>query len=303
MLKSVRYAVLILNYNTIDDAIRASHSVIENAENDNYVICIADNASSNQNDRDKLASLSESKIITTQLSSNGGYAKGNNDAIKYVLKTYDPKYIVVMNPDVFLIEKGTIEKLIERIENEGYPVIGGQPLVWNFHYGNDPRIQQNIRKVQNAFDVCLTSFYPLRFIFSKRYKDITFLDKIPYEKEIRYHVPSGAFFVIQKDVFEKIGMFDENTFLYYEEHILGYKLKSHGYMMLFVPSLVVKHEHGKSTGFSRLSVSKYGMKATLDSKLYYLNEYLKKGRMTSLTVKVLTYMDFFLKSAIKKIGN
>ena len=47
----------------------------------------------------------------------------------------------------------------------------------------------------------------------------------PYERLIDFEVPSGCFFIIKTDAFMKVGMFDERTFLYAEEIILGYKLK------------------------------------------------------------------------------
>ena len=36
---------------------------------------------------------------------------------------------------------------------------------------------------------------------------------------------SVKLFIIKKDVFEKVGLFDENVFLFYEEDILGKKLQ------------------------------------------------------------------------------
>lgn len=299
MKRKLKYAVIILNYNTIHDAINAAKSVICNAQNEEYIICIVDNGSSLQYDISILESLEIEHIITMQIKKNGGYAKGNNRGIKFVLQNYNPEYIVIMNPDVSLIEKGTIETIIEKIERSGHGIVGGQPLVWNYHYGNNPRMQQNIRKVPTFLDLCITSFYPLRLLCSKRYKDITYLDKVPYFSEIMFHVPSGAFFVIETDVFCKIGMFDENTFLYYEEHILGYKLKELNKRFIFLPQLTVKHEHGKSTRFSRINISKDGTKTTTDSKCYYAEEYLNKGRREIILIKILSYLDYSLKVIVK----
>ena len=45
MKKHIDYCVIILNYNTALDAIGAAESVIRNAQNRSYVVCIADNAS------------------------------------------------------------------------------------------------------------------------------------------------------------------------------------------------------------------------------------------------------------------
>ena len=48
---------------------------------------------------------------------------------------------------------------------------------------------------------------------------------MPYYNNITFEVPSGAFFLINTDIFKMVGLFDEGTFLYGEENILGYKIK------------------------------------------------------------------------------
>lgn len=37
-----RYAVILLNYNTVEDAVIAASSIVENAISDDYVICFVD---------------------------------------------------------------------------------------------------------------------------------------------------------------------------------------------------------------------------------------------------------------------
>ena len=39
---------------------------------------------------------------------------------------------------------------------------------------------------------------------------------------------AGSFFIARHDIFKAIGYFDENTFLFYEEDILGEKIKEKG---------------------------------------------------------------------------
>ncbi len=268
----VKYAVIILNYNTIEDAVNAAKSVIDNARTDDYVICIADNASSKMEDRKRLQSISLHHTITCQLEKNDGYAKGNNKAIDHLLKTYAPQYVVIMNPDVFLLESGTIEGLIDGFEEEG--AVGGQPLVWNCHYGDDPTIQQNIRKVPDYKDLRILMLKPLRFFHGKRYREFVYADQMPYKEHIRYYVPSGAFFILRTDVFQEIGLFDDHTFLYYEEHILGYKLRQKGLELLFMPEYKVRHEHGKSTGSNRFMFNKKTSDIGMESALYYAEKYV-----------------------------
>lgn len=268
----VRYAVSILNYNTIDDAINAAKSVIDNAVAEEYVVCIADNASTKSADRKRLKGISLPHTVTCQLQNNGGYAKGNNQAIDLLLKSYAPQYLVVMNPDVLLLEKGTIEGLIDGFEKEH--AVGGQPLVWNCYYGDNPTTQQNIRKVPDYKDLRILMLKPLRLFHNKRYRELVYADQMPYKEHIRYYVPSGAFFILRTDVFKDIGFFDEHTFLYYEEQILGYKLQQKGLELLFMPEYKVRHEHGKSTGANRFKFNEKASNIGMESALYYAEKYV-----------------------------
>lgn len=286
----VLYAVIILNYNTIDDAVAAAESVKKAATTSDFVVCIADGASTKEQDRERCKNLSEKNIVTVCFDKNSGYATGNDQAIDFVREKYSPQYYVIMNPDVLILNKSTIEKMIARIEESGENVVGGQPLVWNCYYGDDARMQQNIRRVPDYADLCMLSNLFLKLICKKRYERFIYADKMPYQEEIRYQVPSGAFFVIRAEVFDRIGKFDENTFLYFEEHILGKKLENIGKELLFMPQFIVRHEHGKSTGNNRRKVNKFANKCGMQARNYYAKQYLKCSKAQML---LLDFLDFF----------
>ena len=58
------------------------------------------------------------------------------------------------------------------------------------------------------------------------------------------HFISGAFMFFKSDVFEKIGMFDENLFMYFEEFDLSERLIKNGYHTAFLPNLSFLHKVG-----------------------------------------------------------
>ena len=302
----VLYAVIILNYNTIDDAIAAAESIKRAATSSDYVVCIADGASTKEQDREKCRKLSEKNIVTVCFDKNSGYATGNDQAIDFVRKKYAPRYYVIMNPDVLVLNKGTIEGMIDRIEKSGENVVGGQPLVWNCYYGDDARIQQNIRRVPDYIDLCMLSNLLLKTICKKRYKRFIYADAMPYQDEIRYRVPSGAFFIIRADVFDGIGKFDKNTFLYYEEHILGKKLENISREMLFMPQFIVRHEHGKSTGNNRRKVNKFASECGKQARDYYARQYLNCNGVQILLLDILSFLNIplqYLRVWVSRIQN
>ena len=60
---------------------------------------------------------------------------------------------------------------------------------------------------------------------------------------IEVNVVSGAFFILQRDIFKIIDGFDSNYFLYHEEADLCYRLHKAGYKNIIVPGLSLIH-HG-----------------------------------------------------------
>ena len=299
----VKYAVIILNYNTLSDAINAAKSVIECSCTKDYIICIADN-NTNNNDSYVLKNVHMNNTITLQIDKNEGYAKGNNQAIRYVNNYYIADYYVVMNPDVCLLKKNTIETLINHIENSKISgIVGAQPLVWNCNLDQPPEEQINIRRIPNKMDLLLLEFSPLRKVFVKKYEKFCYLNYRPYRNRIRFSVPSGAFFIIDSTCFQKIGLFDENTFLYGEEFIIGYKLKSLNSFFLFVPSIKVKHQHGASIGNNRFNVNKNAQNFKLLSHLYYAKKYLNASSAFSLFLSVMSRIDYYIRVLYSKMIN
>lgn len=297
-MKNIKYAVIILNYNTATDALAAVESVITSAKkNDEYIVCVVDGGSSKIGEKEILESYKNPYYRFLILDKNIGYARGNNAGVKYIKKEFAPEYIVIMNPDVLIREQGVISDLISDIVMNPNAV-GGQPLVNNVRMRLDPLKQINIRKVPTYYDCIIESSVCLKRIFKKKYERTIYKKQMPYTKKILYEVPSGAFFIIETDIFEKIGYFSEKTFLYQEENILGSRVKNIGKSFIFNPTHMVEHYQGNSTGSHRKSVSEFSFKCNVDSMLVYAEECLGVSKFKRMLLKMIMVSDYYLKKWI-----
>ncbi|MEH7495746.1 hypothetical protein V7177_26315, partial [Neobacillus niacini] len=104
---------------------------------------------------------------------------------------------------------------------------------------------------------------------------------------------SGCCFMAKREMLEGVGLFDENTFLYFEEDILCQKMIDSDYQASFLPKSKIVHHHGLTTGKDNLFVDTEMLK----SEMYFLAEY---NRMSSIGM-LLVYMDRALTSFIKII--
>lgn len=291
----VLYCVLILNFNCATFTLKAVESVIRNGVDKNkYIVQIVDN-NSNEKDRQMLRTIQSHQVSIVELQQNRGFAVGYNAAAQAACERWSPEYLVIMNPDIEITKFGTIERLIRTIQSGGKKIVGAQPLIFNYRHPGKSTTQISLRKVPNYWDLVVTESIFLRYLFRSRFRNYTMLDNIPYERVISFYVPSGAFFVIKTEAFYDLGGFDENTFLYGEEIILGKKLQDRSKMLLLEPTIEVLHYQGATTGFERWVPRRQMYKHRLKSNLYYVRKYLGVSRLSECGLRIVSEIGYIIR--------
>ena len=195
-------------------------------------IIVVDNKSPN-NSLEVLKKYESTNITVIQSDKNGGYSYGNNYGIQYALnrRTYD--YICIMNPDV-IIESDLFDDLCLKLDSE-QNYAGISALMFLDGKFETDRISWNLIDSNSLYK----DYNLLRF--SKAQKKIVF--ELEKNGLLRADVLPGSFFIMKTSVFEKIGWFDENIFLYHEENIIGLKLKKLGYKLVIDTAHYYLHNH------------------------------------------------------------
>jgi len=300
--------VIILNWNRSDLTISLVKN-ISNVENEVALrFIVVDNASSSEHRNTLIefanvndwsiateTELQDSCLKTNQhilllLDKNYGYAKGNNFGLKLARKL-GYKYALISNNDV-VVEKPVLKRLILAFnELESVAVVG--PRV----YGPNGERQGPYSKPNLYHNFFYPVFIPILWPMKKLMTKIT--SKINDGRTRYCYRLIGCFMLMDLDVVEKVGWFDENTFLYAEENILAEKLEKVGYKMAYVDSVYIKHMHGQST-------QKLGNKSRLwqqlNADLYYFRRYRGYGPIKLALVKAgFIYSHFFLHPVVSKI--
>ncbi|MCH9680291.1 MAG: glycosyltransferase family 2 protein, partial [Deltaproteobacteria bacterium] len=78
---------------------------------------------------------------------------------------------------------------------------------------------------------------------------------------------SGASVFFRREVFEAVGLFDENFFLYFEETDLCRRCREAGWKIVYLHEAVVEHDEGAATGITNKKKRVPGF--WLDSRRYY----------------------------------
>lgn len=267
-----KIGMVILNYNDYETTNKYI-DMIKDYKSLNKIVIVDNN--STDGSYDKLNKLSNNKISVIKTDSNKGYSYGNNYGIKYLDENSDVDYIIISNPDI-IVEEKVIKKLQKDMDNNNEisvicPVINQleeQIRGWRLPTIKD-EILQNINYVQRKVK------QSLNYSEDKYKEKLTKVDVVP-----------GCFFMIRKDVMNLIGNFDESTFLYYEENILGQKLKNIGKKSFVDNEVSIVHDLSVSVNKSFSSIKKYKM--LKQSQKYFVKNYLN-ANIFDMILLGLTY--------------
>ena len=285
---------IVLNYNDFQSTIQ----FITNIKKYNAIdkIIAVDNCSSDGS-YGKLKILCDEKIDVIVTPYNGGYAKGNNFGIKYAEKIYHPEYIMVANPDIFVLER-TITNLINYLNNHE-----NVALVSGIMCDKEGEIKKNFAlKLPNYIDI-LISCSIITLIFSKLILNKSILydfNDINKNHGLNVGVVPGSFFIIKDKSIREINYFDENTFLYCEEYILSYKLKMRNMELHILPTEKYIHYHSVSID---KSIKSWIRKQKINEKshIVFLRDYLKLSEVKIMIYRIINKIGIYSNYIIFKL--
>jgi len=255
----MKRGIVILNYNTYDLTCNLVKKIIDMNVFDKIVL--VDN-NSNDDFSEFCAEIDENKIYYYKSDVNSGYASGNNIGLKY-LNANDFDIGFVANPDV-TFERDTIEKISEfLINNNEYATASCSRTL------HKDGVTGQYWWIPSFTTSLLESLYIGRRILDKRCIKLTNQIEQSEKNYITVEVVGGAFWGCNLKTLDKIGYLDENTFLWYEENILSYKIKDENLKVGFLLDCTYQHNHVKKGHGNK------NFKYFLNSKKHYCYKYLK----------------------------
>jgi GT2 family glycosyltransferase len=256
-------------------------SVFEKTQGVEFEVFVVDN-----NSQDGSCEMIEQEFPQVRLiknKENKGFGAANNIAIGLS----KAKYVFLLNTDTILVNNAVkiLFDFMEKEENKNVAACGGTLLNENFQQmtngGHFPSLKGVLFKLG------------LRNIFKKYYDNhLNFAYPIISEsiKEVDYI--TGADLFLRKSVLNKVGAFDEDFFMYFEEVDLCKRIKNEGFDIKFIPDSQIIHLEGKSNNknLKRKEQSKI-------SECLYFRKH--KGLLGFLALKILYIILYLIEFLIK----
>ncbi|ELR96459.1 glycosyltransferase family 2 protein [Gloeocapsa sp. PCC 73106] len=177
---------------------------------------------------------------------NGGYAYGNNLAIRPALASLNPpEYILLLNPDT-VIRRSAIATLVEFMQQHAQVGIAGSRLE-----DQDGTPQRSAFRFHSFLSELESG---LRLGLVSRLLNKRLIAPPVSEVDCQTDWVAGASMIIRRAVFEQVGLLDEAYFMYYEEVDFCLQASRAGWSCWYVPESRVVHFVGQSSGVTNLKV-------------------------------------------------
>lgn len=237
-------SIICVNWNSADYLRECIASINEHTRDVSFEVIVVDNASTNEG----LETLAEQfpDIRIFRSSKNLGFAGANNLGFKESRGSY----VLFLNPDTKLVGP-SINVLLRHIASLPNAGIVGCKLL-----NSDLSIQlSSIQKFPTILNQAIDAEYlrlrwphcPLWAIAPLFSEDVTVM---------KVEVIPGACMLLRREVFEQVGLFSEEYFMYAEDLDLNYKLTQAGFTNYYVGEAAIIHHGGRSS--SRQKISQWG---------------------------------------------
>lgn len=276
--KTPDLSVVILNFNTVSLTRRCLETVFaSNLGSFRMEVIVCDNGS---NDGSAAVIAHEfPNVIVIENRKNLGFAAGNNPGIKRA----GGRYVLLLNSDTE-VPNLTLRTMIQFMDEN--PNIGASTckvvlpdgsLDWACHRGFPTPW------VAFTYISKLEKLFPKTKVFGEYhqgYKDLNTVHEVD--------CITGAFFLVRREVIKKVGLLDEDYFMYGEDIDWSYRIRTAGWSIMYNPTVSVLHkkkQSGRSNNDNKKQIQTEVYFHTYNW-LFYRKHYEKKHPILSFFVRL-----------------
>lgn len=228
--------IIIVNYNVkffLEQALLAVRRAAQGLE---VKVWVVDNASKDGSMQMVQEKFPEVHLIANER--NIGFSQANNQAIRQATG----EYILLLNPDTVIAEN-TLQVCLDFMENHPQAGALGVKMI----DGSGAFLPESKRGFPSPFVAFCKTFGLSRFFPKSRLFNRYHLGFLSKDKNHEVDVLSGAFMFIRKAALDKVGLLDEQFFMYGEDIDLSYRIQQGGFSNHYLADTSIIHYKGEST--------------------------------------------------------
>ena len=274
--------IVILNYMAWQQTLSCVESV-RRACRAAFQVYIVDNASPNgslEHLRGEFQGVAD--VVVIENDANRGYNGGNNVGLGRALSD-GCQICIVANSDI-LFGNGSIDSLAMFLgECPEAGIVGPKVL------DRKGSVVRSVMCRRTGLREKYLVRSPLRWLAPRDLARAYFGRAKDWSQSFEVFAVSGCCFAMTRSAAMRLLPFDENTFLYEEEPILGIRAAEAAIATFYCPQAEVTHEHAASV---RLAGASTWIHAVC-SEIYYCQTYLRTGRLRIIPLYLLRTASFF----------
>ncbi|MDP2932717.1 MAG: glycosyltransferase family 2 protein [bacterium] len=221
-------SVIIVSFNTKDLLRKCLVSVFASKTSYQFEVLVSDNGSHDESPEMVKADFPQARLLEN--GANLGFSKGNNVALRLA----QGRYLLLLNSDTEIAPDALESSVRYMDKRSDVGILGGKVVLF------DGRLDQACRR---RFPNPWNSF--LRLFGLKRFSDYNI--DAPVDAVMEVDAVMGAYMLIRKSVADKIGLLDEEFFMYGEDLDWCWRAKEEGFKTVYYPPVKVTHyKYGSS---------------------------------------------------------
>jgi GT2 family glycosyltransferase len=276
----MQLSVIILNYNVryfLEQCILSVQKALEGIDSE---IIVVDNASSDDSCEMMMAKFPNIKLIEN--ATNLGFPKGNNIGVAQA----KGEYICILNPDTVVAED-TFKKLLAKSCQVSAGIIGCKLIDGTGNFL--PESKRGVPTPWVAFTK-IFGLYKISNYFGKYYAQ-----HVSHNESGNVDILVGAFMMMKRELYLKVGGFDENCFMYSDDIDLSYLVLKTGKSNYYYHEISVIHYKGEST----VRDGTY-MKLFREAMQFFYKKHFKKSSFFDVMMRFGTLVFSLLKKNQQK---
>lgn len=239
-----RVSVVIVSYNVRDFLESCLRSVEAATVGLSREIIVIDNASGDDSVAMVRALFPEVTLITSEI--NLGFARANNRGFARATG----EYLFILNPDT-LVQEDTVTTLVSFLDAHPEVGLAGCRIITP-----EGKLEPACRRSFPSPWVSFTKLSGLSHLFPRsRWFGRYNLTWMPEDETYEVDAVSGSCMMMRRSVYDAIGGFDEDYFMYGEDLDLCHRVKTAGYAVSYVHTTSIIHYGGQSTKRSRIDAT------------------------------------------------